>query len=294
MKIGVAIWSWSHHGFEPVLIVYPLPQQHSLEGQVTSRWELVTLFRRTMVKPIDVVNEALKHQGYIENPGKDNVFGKWFGFNHTAWCAMFVSYCFNKAGAGKLVNGVQHKNGFYGCTASIKVWRERKQVIATKDAQAGDIIYFDWEHDNDPDHVGIVVSNNPKAGTMVTIEGNTTDPNFKGNQSNGGHVVKRTRYYTNIYCVVRPKWDDVAKEVVPTPTVKAHPVIPTGANQTKPTPNPIPEKKPNVAPQQHIYHTVVKGDTYWDLGEKYGIPYKDIQKRNKNAPLKVGGKLVIK
>ena len=258
-----------------------------------------------MVKPIDVVNEALKHQGYIENPGKDNVFGKWFGLNHTAWCAMFVSYCFNKAGAGKLVNGVQHKNGFYGCTASIAVWRKRKQVIATVDAQPGDIVYFDWEHDNDPDHVGIVVSNNPKAKTMITMEGNTLDPKFKGNQSNGGHAVKRTRYYTNIYCVVRPQWDLVADATVPTPVEKAHAVVApktapvaetAGAIQTKPTPKPIPEKKPNVAPQKdnHLYHTVVKGDTYWDLGEKYGVPYKDIQKLNKNAPLKVGGKLVIK
>lgn len=259
-----------------------------------------------MVTPADVVKEALKHQGYIENPGKDNVFGKWFGFNHTAWCAMFVSYCFNKAGAGKLVNGVQHKNGFYGCTASIAVWRKRKQVVATSDAQPGDIVYFDWEHDNDPDHVGIVVSNNPKTKTMVTMEGNTTDPKFKGNQSNGGHAVKRTRYYTNVYCVVRPDWSLVADATVPTPVEKAHavvkPVAPV-ANQapTLITTKTIPEKTPNVAPQQKpkpaskdLWHTVVKGDTYWDMGEHYKVPYKNIQKLNKNAALKVGMKVRIK
>ena len=39
--------------------------------------------------------------------------------------------------------------------------------------KAGDLIFFDWENDNDPDHVGIVekVDNN----YIYTIEGNSKD-----------------------------------------------------------------------------------------------------------------------
>ena len=35
-------------------------------------------------------------------------------------------------------------------------------------------------------------------------------------------------------------------------------------------------------------HKVVKGDSYWGIGQKYGIDYKKIQALNKNKPLKPG------
>ena len=38
--------------------------------------------------------------------------------------------------------------------------------------QPGDLILFDWDHDNVADHVGLVKSVNGN-GTITTIEGNT-------------------------------------------------------------------------------------------------------------------------
>jgi hypothetical protein len=149
---------------------------------------------------------------YEEGPKKDNLFGRWYGINHTAWCAEFVTYCFTKAGAGYVVQNTQAKKGYISCGAGIRGLKKKgyKQV-AVKDAQPGDIIFFDWEHDHDPDHTGIVLKNNPKKGTVVCREGNTSRGD--GSRSNGGQVAERIRYYTNVFAVFRPEWKPVKTAV---------------------------------------------------------------------------------
>lgn len=47
-------------------------------------------------------------------------------------------------------------------------------------------------------------------------------------------------------------------------------------------------KKPAAKKATPKTHKVVKGDSYWSIGEKYGIDYKKIQKINKNKQLKPG------
>jgi hypothetical protein len=166
------------------------------------------------------VAEVFVQMKYEEGPNKDNTFGRWFGANNTHWCAEFVSYCFNKAGAGYVVNGLQTKNGYLSCTRGIAAMKKRgMKQVEPKDAQPGDIIFFDWEHDHDPDHTGIVVRNNPKRGTVVCREGNTSRGD--GSKSNGGQVAERTRYYSNVFAVFRPNWKaDVKIAVVTKAEVK--------------------------------------------------------------------------
>jgi hypothetical protein len=148
---------------------------------------------------------------YEEGPNKDNLFGRWFGANHTHWCAEFVSYCFTKAGAGHVVANTQLKHGYLSCTQGIKGMKKKGlKVVNAADAQAGDIVFFDWDHDHDPDHTGIVVSNNPKKQTMVCREGNTSRGD--GSRSNGGQVAQRTRNYSNIFIVFRPDWKNASAE----------------------------------------------------------------------------------
>jgi hypothetical protein len=162
---------------------------------------------------------------YEEGPNKDNIFGKWFGANHTAWCAEFVSYCFNKAGAGYVVNGLQTKNGYLSCTRGIAAMKKKGlKQIPVKDAQPGDIIFFDWNHDHDPDHTGIVLKNNPKKGQIVCREGNTSRGD--GSRSNGGQCAERVRFYTNVFAVFRPNWKPVTKSAPVAPTaVPATPAV---------------------------------------------------------------------
>jgi hypothetical protein len=142
---------------------------------------------------------------YEEGPNKDNIFGRWYGANHTHWCAEFVSYCFSKAGAAHVVANTQQKHGYISCTQGIKGMKKKgMKVVTAAEAQAGDIVFFDWDADHDPDHTGIVVSNNPKKKTMVCREGNTSRGD--GSRSNGGQVAQRTRSYSNIFIVFRPDW----------------------------------------------------------------------------------------
>jgi len=179
---------------------------------------------------------------------KDNIFGKWFGANNTAWCAEFVSYCFNKGGAGYVVNGLQTSNGYSSCSAGIKGMKKRGLVqVPVEKAQAGDIVFFDWEHDHEPDHTGIVLKNNPKKKTLTCREGNTSRGD--GSRSNGGQVAQRDRNYSVVFAVFRPNWKPV-KPVLKTPAkpaAKAKPVVKPATPATKAAPVTT-VAKPAVAP----------------------------------------------
>lgn len=173
--------------------------------------------------PSALIAEAKKHLGYVEGKGKDNIFGKWYGMNGAPWCAMFVSYCLNKSGAGAAVAGAQSPKGFASCGAGIKFFKAKKAWFPVAQAKAGDIVFFDWEHDGEQDHVGIVVSNDPKTKTVKTIEGNTSDTNH----SNGGTVQAKTRNYSVIMGVGRPAYAVVKPAAAP--VAPAAPAAPAAA-----------------------------------------------------------------
>ncbi len=75
-----------------------------------------------------------------------------------------------------------------------------KQTLTAAQLKAGDVVLFDWEDDGTDDHVGLVVSNDTKAKTVKTIEGNTS----------GGKVAERTRAYSTICGGIRPSYTDSA------------------------------------------------------------------------------------
>lgn len=155
-----------------------------------------------MTTPAQVIAEAKKHVGYVEGPKKNNIFGKWYGSNGTPWCAAFVSYCLNHTGAGDLIKGAQTPKGFNSCGAGIKFFKSKKAWFPVKDAKPGDLCFFDWDHDGEQDHVGIVVKNDPAKKVLHTIEGNTSDKNH----SNGGTVQAKVRNYSVIMGVGRPAY----------------------------------------------------------------------------------------
>jgi cell wall-associated NlpC family hydrolase len=139
-----------------------------------------------------------------KSPNADTVFGKWYGLNFNPWCAMFVSYCMNKAGAGHLIAGAQNKKGFASCRYGIAYFAKKKQVVKVTDAKAGDIVFFDWDGGS-ADHVGFVVRNDKAKGILYTLEGNTTS-GIRGSQANGGGVFNRSRAYSLVHTVARPAY----------------------------------------------------------------------------------------
>jgi cell wall-associated NlpC family hydrolase len=157
---------------------------------------------------------------YVEGPKKDTIFGKFMGLNFAPWCASFVSYIFQKSGSANVVRNTQTAKGFVGCTAGINGLKKKGfEPVKVTEALPGDIIFFDWEKDKDPDHVGIVLKTNPKKKTITCYEGNTTN-GMGGSQSNGGGVFKRDRRYDQVHVVIRPKFKgtkiEAATTVAPT------------------------------------------------------------------------------
>lgn len=149
-----------------------------------------------------VVVEARKHLGYVEGKNKDNIFGQWYGANHAPWCAAFVSYILNHVGLGDLIKGAQTAKGFNSCGAGIAFFKKRNAWHPVSEAVQGDLVFFDWDHDGEQDHVGIVVRNDPAKKVVHTIEGNTSDTNH----SNGGTVQAKVRNYSTIMGVGRPAY----------------------------------------------------------------------------------------
>lgn len=106
----------------------------------------------------------------------------------TPYCACFVSWVFDKAGAK--VPGLPAAYCPYICRDG----NSHGITVSKYSAIPGDIVLFDWDLDGLSDHVGIVESNQ---GTYLqTIEGNTS----------GGIVARRTRNFGNVCHVIRPNY----------------------------------------------------------------------------------------
>jgi hypothetical protein len=142
--------------------------------------------------------EALRHIGVTERPRNSNrtPFGKWFGIDGVPWCNIFVSYCF-AVGAGYTIckgyagAGVSAKGCAYVPTT--EAWLRASGLWIGRSTPApGDIAIYDWDG-GVPDHIGIVEAS-LGGGTFNAIEGNTS----VGNDSNGGVVMRRLRYGSQI------------------------------------------------------------------------------------------------
>ena len=142
----------------------------------------------------NIVAIAEKEIGYTETPKNSNKtkYGKWFGFDGVAWCGMFVSWCYDKAGIP--LGNVGFSKGFAGCQTAVAHYKKKNKI--TNNPIAGDIVFFDWNNDGRYDHTGIFVKD-IDGKSFETIEGNTS----LKNQSNGGQVMRRKRKYVNVIFV---------------------------------------------------------------------------------------------
>lgn len=149
-----------------------------------------------------IIDTAHKEIGTKESPDNSNMtkYGEWFGFNGVFWCAIFVSWVFDKAGFP--LGNIGFLKGMAGCPVAVKHFRETNEV--TTSPQPGDICFFDWNGDGRHDHTGIFVGWVDK-DHFESIEGNTG----LVNQSNGGEVMLRKRQNKNVI-FVHPKVLDKA------------------------------------------------------------------------------------
>lgn len=144
-----------------------------------------------------IVDVARREIGTIENPRNSNKtkYGKWFGLDGYAWCAMFVSWVY--AHSGRKLPTIGFRKGFAGCQTGHAYFKKHNWIV--DDPEPGDIVLFDWNNDKRYDHTGIFVCWDG-VDIFESIEGNTS----LTNQSNGGSVMLRKRNKKNAI-FVRPK-----------------------------------------------------------------------------------------
>lgn len=123
-----------------------------------------------------------KSEGIImggENAGK--YYAKWYNNEwkeNTAWCAIFLNWGLDESKSNNVLDYANvdslmnaFKNGGTGYS-----WTERKTGENVNIPQAGDYIFFDWNNNNDPDHVGAVLTVDTVNEIVYTIEGNSGTP----------------------------------------------------------------------------------------------------------------------
>lgn len=145
---------------------------------------------------------ALQELGELEKPVNKTKYGKWYGMDGQPWCAMFVSWVYAQAGLSKKIAASSRK-GFASCDLGMKWFAKKNKLVPVGQAQEGDIVFFQFDTDAQPDHVGLVVKNLKKRKILICVEGNTS-PTNKGSQSNGGGVFKRKRSYATVMGVAHP------------------------------------------------------------------------------------------
>jgi hypothetical protein len=140
--------------------------------------------------------------GYTESPNNDTTFGKWFGLNNQPWCAMSASKMYFDADAIKSVANT--KKGFASCDAWLKYLTKNNQLVPLGQARRGDLVFFQFDEDAQPDHVGIVKFHHTTLKYLQVYEGNTSSGK-SGSQSNGDGFYLKRRDYKTIMAVARPK-----------------------------------------------------------------------------------------
>jgi hypothetical protein len=114
-----------------------------------------------------VVATAIAEVGYAEHGNNATKYGAWYGQDGQAWCAMFVSWVFAKA--GHPLPTLQGPKGFAGVRAAAERLDAMHRLHATP--KAGDLYLHrgaTWQQD----HTGIVVQVDGDGG-FWTVEGNS-------------------------------------------------------------------------------------------------------------------------
>ena len=118
------------------------------------------------------------------------------------WCDAFVTWLFHKANASKLFcKGTKQTY----CPNTIRICRSLYAEIPPYLAMPMDIIFFDWDKNGNPNHIGFVDSR-VSTKAIKTIEGNTTKTNKKGQVVAKSVVARKTRDVKYVQAIFRPHY----------------------------------------------------------------------------------------
>ena len=142
----------------------------------------------------DLIAKAKSQVGTKENPSGSNkvkynteYYGRAVSGSAYPWCCAFIWWLFKACNASDLFYGGKKTAS---CTTLMNYYKSKGQF--SKTPKVGSLVFFNWGKGTAAKHIGIVTKVN--SGSIVTIEGKTAI----GNDSNGGEVMERTRYPSQI------------------------------------------------------------------------------------------------
>lgn len=161
------------------------------------------------MKRQEVIAKAGSQNNIKENPAGSNrnPYGEWYGMNGVPWCAIFVSWVFDKAGIP--LGQIDSPKGYHYCPSAYNFWKRTKRI--TNQPAPGDIVLFDWNGDGTSDHTGIFVEWVEEGKVFTSWEGNTS----VSSDSDGGQVMLRRRAVSTVKAFVNPSVYD--EQVVSAP-----------------------------------------------------------------------------
>lgn len=177
-----------------------------------------------------VIEVAKKEVGYLEkktnawlssktkNAGSNNYtkYGKWFGMNGVYWCAIFISWIFNKAFGKTKAKKLLCGNFSASCeTLRQQFIKANKYAGGKTTPKKGYIIFFVGSRHNGANHIGLVYK--IEGGRIYTIEGNTSGGSTV--VDNGGCVAYKSYPigYEKILGYGKPSYDkDASSSTVST------------------------------------------------------------------------------
>lgn len=170
-----------------------------------------------------MVSQAVSWHGLKESNKSNKVIITTFNnkkgtnFNYrTPWCAIFVSACAIKSGNASLVplsaSCPDMKNRFSSKTT------KTADPANLKKLQAGDVIFYDWNNNNVPDHVGLIAStdcfkSDSGTGTIQAIEGNTRCDGSKSDCVAYRSWKTTNKFHKDVYCFGFPKYPKATSSV---------------------------------------------------------------------------------
>jgi hypothetical protein len=137
--------------------------------------------------------KAITQIGTKESPFGSNLqkYGSWYGMNGVAWCAIFASWCFAHT---------DFKRFRYSYVPAIHddARNVRNGLCVVRTPRPGDLACFNFGGVRDA-HVEFVEKMTGAGSTFESVGGNTGHTNY----SNGGEVLRSTRYVSNVGAFVR-------------------------------------------------------------------------------------------
>lgn len=133
-----------------------------------------------------VVARAVAANGYLNGAGYDiaNRYSAELHLPSEAWCGDFVTGIYLEVGLPLPSMQAGHPHGFSYCPAAVNFGRARGAVVASWQAQPGDIALFDWNGDGISDHTELV--EDWAGGVLHTIGGNSGPSNVDSFRGAGG------------------------------------------------------------------------------------------------------------